>query len=281
MKEIRNYIEDSLKGLFSAEEIRSLTKMILERCCSIPQQRLLFDKDIQISDTQKQDIEAIVTRLKNQEPIQYILGITCFYDLDFNVTPDVLIPRPETEELVERILSRHRQQGIRILDIGTGSGCIAVTLAAHLPEARVVAADVSPGALATAAGNAAKNKVTVHFIETDILARKALEDIPGVFDVIVSNPPYVKLSEKESMEANVLNYEPHLALFVTDSDPLLFYRSIARFGNEKLRKGGSLYFEINAQYGNEVAGLLEEEGYTDIEIIKDIPGKDRIIQAKR
>ena len=281
MKEIRNYIEDSLKGLFSAEEIRSLTKMILERCCSIPQQRLLFDKDIQISDTQKQDIEAIVTRLKNQEPIQYILGITCFYDLDFNVTPDVLIPRPETEELVERILSRHRQQGIRILDVGTGSGCIAVTLAAHLPEARVVAADVSPGALVTAAGNAEKNKVTVHFVETDILARKALEDIPGVFDVIVSNPPYVKLSEKESMEANVLNYEPHLALFVTDSDPLLFYRSIARFGNEKLRKGGSLYFEINAQYGNEVAGLLEEEGYTDIEIIKDIPGKDRIIQAKR
>jgi release factor glutamine methyltransferase len=281
MKEIRNYIEDSLKGLFSAEEIRSLTKMILERCCSIPQQRLLFDKDIQISDTQKQDIEAIVTRLKNQEPIQYILGTACFYDLDFNVTPDVLIPRPETEELVERILSRHRQQGIRILDIGTGSGCIAVTLAAHLPEARVVAADVSPGALSTAAGNAAKNKVTVHFVETDILARKALEDIPGVFDVIVSNPPYVKLSEKESMEANVLNYEPHLALFVTDSDPLLFYRSIARFGNEKLRKGGSLYFEINAQYGNEVAGLLEEEGYTDIEIIKDIPGKDRIIQAKR
>lgn len=281
MKEIRNYIEDSLKGLFSAEEIRSLTKMILERCCSIPQQRLLFDKDIQISDTQKQDIEAIVTRLKNQEPIQYILGNTCFYDLDFNVTPDVLIPRPETEELVERILARHRQQDIRILDIGTGSGCIAVTLAAHLPEARVVAADVSPGALVTAAGNAAKNKVTVHFVETDILARKALEDIPGVFDVIVSNPPYVKLSEKESMEANVLNYEPHLALFVTDSDPLLFYRSIARFGNEKLRKGGSLYFEINAQYGNEVAGLLEEEGYTDIEIIKDIPGKDRIIQAKR
>ena len=128
MKEIRNYIEESLKGLFSAEEIRSLTKMILERCCSIPQQRLLFDKDIQISDTQKQDIEAIVTRLKNQEPIQYILGTACFYDLDFNVTPDVLIPRPETEELVERILSRHRQQGIRILDIGTGSGCIAVTL---------------------------------------------------------------------------------------------------------------------------------------------------------
>ena len=281
MKEIRNYIEDSLKGLFSAEEIRSLTKMILERCCSIPQQRLLFDKDIQISDTQKQDIEAIVTRLKNQEPIQYILGTAWFYDLDFNVTPDVLIPRPETEELVERILERHRQQDIRILDVGTGSGCIAVTLAAHLPEARVVAADVSPGALATAARNAAKNKVTVHFVETDILARKALEDIPGVFDVIVSNPPYVKLSEKESMEANVLNYEPHLALFVTDSDPLLFYRSIARFGNEKLRKGGSLYFEINAQYGNEVAGLLEEEGYTDIEIIKDIPGKDRIIQAKR
>jgi len=255
--------------------------MILERCCSIPQQRLLFDKDIQISDTQKQDIEAIVTRLKNQEPIQYILGTACFYDLDFNVTPDVLIPRPETEELVERILERHRQQDIRILDIGTGSGCIAVTLAAHLPEARVIAADVSPGALATAAGNAAKNGVTVHFIETDILTRKALEDIPGVFDVIVSNPPYVKPSEKESMEANVLNYEPHLALFVTDSDPLIFYRSIARFGNEKLRKGGSLYFEINAQYGNEVAGLLEEEGYTDIEIIKDIPGKDRIIQAKR
>lgn len=281
MKEIRNYIEDSLKGLFSAEEIRSLTKMILERCCSIPQQRLLFDKDIQISDTQKQDIEAIVTRLKNQEPIQYILGIACFYDLDFNVTPDVLIPRPETEELVERILSRHRQQGIRILDIGTGSGCIAVTLAAHLPEACVVATDVSPGALVTAAGNAAKNQVTVHFVETDILAKKALEDIPGVFDVIVSNPPYVKLSEKESMEANVLNYEPHLALFVTDSDPLIFYRSIARFGNKKLRKGGSLYFEINAQYGKEVAGLLEEEGYTDIEIIKDIPGKDRIIQAKR
>jgi release factor glutamine methyltransferase len=138
-----------------------------------------------------------------------------------------------------------------------------------------------PEAIATARQNAESNKTPVTFIQTDILNRQAFDDIPGIFDVIVSNPPYVKQGEKVNMEANVLDYEPHLALFVNDNDPLLFYRTIARFGKEKLRKGGSLYFEINAQYGNEVADLLREEGYSSIQILKDIPGKDRMIQAER
>ena len=281
MNETLAYIHDSLKGIYSEQEIRSLSRLLTENCCGVSHHSLFFDKDIQISDSQKQEIEAILTRLKQNEPIQYILGTAYFYDLTFRVNPSVLIPRPETEELVDRIIGRHHSQASRILDIGTGSGCIAVTLAKHLPDAAVVAADISAEAIATARQNAESNKTPVTFIQTDILKRQAFDEIPGIFDVIVSNPPYVKQGEKVNMEANVLDYEPHLALFVNDNDPLLFYRTIARFGKEKLRKGGSLYFEINAQYGNEVADLLREEGYSSIQILKDIPGKDRMIQAER
>lgn len=280
MNETLTYIHDSLKEIYSEEEIRSLARTLIQNCCGVSHPGLFFDKDIQISDTQKHQIEVILTRLKQNEPIQYVLGTAYFYDLIFKVNPSVLIPRPETEELVDRIISRHRSQVSRILDIGTGSGCIAITLSSHLPEAVVFAADISMDAIDTARQNAEDNKAPVTFIQTNILSRQAFDDIPGIFDVIVSNPPYVKQSEKENMEANVLNYEPHLALFVNDDDPLLFYRAIALFGKQKLRKGGTLYFEINAQYGKEVANLLKETGYWSVEIIKDIPGKDRIIQAE-
>lgn len=282
MTETLHWIEQSLKGVFPDSEIHCFQRIILEKVCKIPPHRLLIDKDRQLSDTEKREITAITERLRQSEPIQYILGETDFYGFVFKVTPDVLIPRPETEELVELILSRHQQHkpGIRLLDIGTGSGCIAITLAKRLSQATVVAADISEEALQTARFNAEKQAVGVHFVRTDILGQEALTEIEGYFSVIVSNPPYVKESEKTDMCSNVLEYEPHLALFVPDHDPLLFYKAIARFGKQKLETDGFLYFEINAAYGTETAEMLQKENYRNIRIVQDISGKDRIIEAQ-
>ena len=205
-----------------------------------------------------------------------------FYSLQFEVDPSVLIPRPETEELVEQVILDNADQKIKILDIGTGSGCIAVTLRKHLKKASVIATDISAEALATARRNAKRNNTTVTFIQTDILdPEKAEMDIPFILDVIVSNPPYIKEEEKKDMERNVLDYEPHLALFVPDNDPLLYYWHIAHFGKKKLRRNGHLYFEINAACGNMVVEMLEEEGYKNIELIQDLSGRDRIIKARK
>ena len=237
--------------------------------------------------------------------------------MEFKVTPDVLIPRPETAELVERIITDYRGQAPRILDIGTGSGCIAISLAKHLPKAEVAAVDISPEALAVAEENARLNQVSVSFLELDILSegypsfmqgklkfhveetkvsRKENKSFTymkpkshteetavspiGNFNCIVSNPPYIMDKEKATMEANVLENEPHLALFVPDDDPLLFYRAIARFGQRHLAEGGHLYFEINALCGKETVAMLRQENYTEVELIQDLYGKDRIVKAK-
>lgn len=282
MTETLRWIEQSLKGIYPESEIRCFSRMLLEKIARIPLHRQLTDKDRELSGREKAEIETIVERLKNAEPIQYIVGETEFYGLTFRVAPGVLIPRPETEELVERILLRHQQQTLpqRILDIGTGSGCIAVTLAKYLPRAEVSAIDISPQALAIAKRNAEENGVRVQFSLADILSSDASETIPETYSLIVSNPPYVKESEKKDMEPNVLAYEPHTALFVPDQDPLLFYRAIARFGKKKLQKGGFLYFEINARYGKETVELLEKESYRNIFLIRDLSGKDRIIEAQ-
>ena len=282
MTETIAYIKESLRDLYPSSEVSSLVRLIMERVCNIQPHHFLFCKDKELPESEKSRIHDIVERLKQMEPIQYILGTADFYSLQFEVDPSVLIPRPETEELVEQVILDNADQKIKILDIGTGSGCIAVTLRKHLKKASVIATDISAEALATARRNAKRNNTTVTFIQTDILdPEKAEMDIPFILDVIVSNPPYIKEEEKKDMERNVLDYEPHLALFVPDNDPLLYYWHIAHFGKKKLRRNGHLYFEINAACGNMVVEMLEEEGYKNIELIQDLSGKDRIIKARK
>lgn len=280
MTETIAYIKTSLKGVYPPSEISGIVRLIMERICHIPPYRFLSGKDILLPESEKERIREITEHIKQMEPIQYIIGIADFYSLEFEVNPAVLIPRPETEELVEHIIHDTGNRAVSILDVGTGSGCIAVTLAKQLNRAKVSAADISSEALSTARRNAGKNGVDVSFFGTDILREQAAADIPGRFDIIVSNPPYIKEEEKKDMERNVLDYEPHLALFVPDEDPLLFYRAIARFGIKKLNAGGHLYFEINARCGAETAGMLCDEGYKEITLIKDLSGKDRILKAQ-
>lgn len=277
------YIRHSLENLYPKNEIQSFTRLIMEEVCGIPPHHLLFGKGKELSDTEKLEIKEIIEQLKKHKPLQYILGKADFYGRTFRVNPSVLIPRPETEELIEHIchdLEEEADKAATILDIGTGSGCIAITLAKELPGADVVAIDISPDALVTARENARALHAPVTFIPCDILdTGRAEAEIPFMFDVIVSNPPYVMEREKEAMEANVLEYEPPLALFVSDSDPLLFYRAIARFGRKKLKKGGRLYFEINALCGSDTVRLLEQEGYHSIQLIRDLSDKDRMVKA--
>jgi release factor glutamine methyltransferase len=213
--------------------------------------------------------------LKKNEPYQYVFGKCEFYGLEFRVTPDVLIPRPETEELVEWVLSENSMAD-RFLDIGTGSGCIAVTLGKKIPAAAIHAWDISDGALAIAAENAAYNGVVVQFLKRDILQSFSAETS---FDVIVSNPPYVMESEKVTMEENVLHFEPHEALFVPDNDPLLFYRRIAEVALEMLHEGGRLYFEVNRTKGASICSMLQQRGYLEVESRNDLSGNLRMIKA--
>lgn len=304
MTETVAYIRSSLKDLYPPGEAQALVRLIMERVCGISTYQLLLGKGKDLSDTEKSKVKEIVEGLRLYKPIQYLIGTAEFYGMELKVTPDVLIPRPETAELVERVIKDYHGQSPHILDIGTGSGCIAISLAKHLPGARVTGMDISPEALSIAAENAHGNDVSVHFIEFDILSEskisfsrmarefhkhetkcslgrnKVFISMKQKFDCIVSNPPYIMNKEKAAMEANVLEHEPHLALFVPDDDPLLFYRAIARFGQSALAKGGRLYFEINALCGNETVALLEQENYKEVELIQDLYGKDRIVKAK-
>lgn len=222
---------------------------------------------------------AVLDRLKLSEPIQYIFGETLFYGLPFTVNRDTLIPRPETEELVSWILEDRLEitsSQVSVLDIGTGSGCIAITLAKHWENASVRAWDISEEALVVAQKNALLNKVKIDFEPVNILT---IEDTSHRFDIIVSNPPYVRELEKTKMQKNVLDYEPHTALFVSNLDPLLFYRKIAALAKKALATKGLLFFEINEYLGEALVQLLEEEGYTDIMLKKDFFGKDRMIRC--
>ncbi|WP_455634730.1 N5-glutamine methyltransferase family protein [Parabacteroides sp.] len=316
MTETVAYIRNSLKDMYPPGEAQALVRLIMERVCGLSTYQLLLGKGKELSDTEKFKIKEIVEGLRLYKPIQYLLGIADFYGMEFKVTPDVLIPRPETAELVERIITDYRGQSPRILDIGTGSGCIAISLAKHLPGAEVAAVDISPEALAVAEENARKHDVHVSLFQGDILSpdiskpgppvwesyfhaertsfshhgndvstpreqdSQAVISRPGIWDCIVSNPPYIMNKEKATMEANVLENEPHRALFVPDDDPLLFYRAIARFGQRHLTEGGHLYFEINALCGKETVAMLRQENYTEVELIQDLYGKDRIVKAK-
>ena len=276
MKEIINYIKDSLISIYPESEIKSLTRIIIEYVSKQRFSPLLID-DLSLSEEQKGEIKDIVERLKKSEPIQHIIGECEFFSLPFYVSRNVLIPRPETEELVELILNESdKNEELSILDIGTGSGCIAIAIASNLPRSNVEAWDISEEALNVVGRNAERNKVDVSFKQQDIFENISIDK---KYHVIVSNPPYVLESEKETMEKNVLDYEPHLALFVPDEDGLVYYSRIATVGRDLLMPNGKLYFEINREKGDETKRMLEELGYSSVEVIKDINRNDRIVKA--
>ena len=275
MKTIAKQINEALTGCYSAGEISALTRIIATELLGVSQMAYFLKDDVTLTAEQEALLDNAIERLKKQEPIQYILGYSDFCGLRFNVTQATLIPRPETSELVEWIASEATGNE-SILDIGTGSGCIAISLAHKMPQSKVTAWDISHEALAIAAENSKANGQAVTFEQVDILA---YEPTGEQFDIIVSNPPYIKENEKEAMHSNVLDWEPHTALFVPDSDPLLFYRTIAKKGLELLNPGGRLYFEINRAHGKETMEMLAALGYTSIELRKDFAENDRMIRA--
>ena len=278
MNRITTYIRQSLQDIYPPEEVKALSMLICCDMLGLDALDIYMGKDIILSECKQRELENIIFRLQKNEPIQYIRGFAEFCGRKFKVAPGVLIPRPETAELVELIVKEN--PGARhLLDIGTGSGCNAISLDKRLPDADVEAWDISEEALAIARTNNEELESRVLFRQRDVLSDD-WEKSPS-FDVIVSNPPYVTEAEKDEMEANVHDWEPALALFVPDDDPLRFYRRIATLGRELLLPEGKLYFEINRAFGREIAYMLEMNQYRDIRVIKDIFGKDRILTANR
>ena len=275
METIARHINEALSNCYTTGEVSALTRIIATELLGIPQMTFFLKDDVTLTAEQQTLLGNAIKRLKKQEPIQYILGYCDFCGLRFKVTPATLIPRPETSELVEWVASEATGSE-SILDIGTGSGCIAISLAHRLQQSKVTAWDISNDALAVAAENSKVNGQAVTFEQVDILAYQPTCE---QFDIIVSNPPYIKENEKEAMHSNVLDWEPHTALFVPDSDPLLFYRTIAEKGLTLLKPGGSLYFEINRAHGKETAEMLAALGYTSIKLRKDFADNDRMIRA--
>jgi release factor glutamine methyltransferase len=287
IKEYRTQFIQELTSMYDAGEAESFFYLILEEKQQLKRIDLALKPDLVFSEGEIKDWNSILEQLKLEIPIQYLLGKTSFYGLDFEVNENVLIPRPETEELVDWIISNtqaiSKTSNLKILDIGTGSGCIAISLAKNLPNAQVFAIDVSEKALATARKNAVLNEVNVTFIAQNILEVISLSVVEGLeqeFDIIVSNPPYVRNLEKEEIKKNVLDNEPHLALFVEDNDALIFYRKIAELAQKNLSNSGQLYFEINQYLGKEMVDLLEGMEFKNVELRKDIYGNDRMMRGE-
>ncbi|TDO71584.1 release factor glutamine methyltransferase [Flavobacterium chryseum] len=281
IKQYRTQFIQELSPFYDAYEAESFFYLILEDKHKLRQIDLALNHELTFEKADFVYWDSILEQLKKEVPIQYLLGKTNFYGLYFEVNDNVLIPRPETEELVEWIINENKNSDkskkIKIIDIGTGSGCIAITLAKNLPNAEVYAIDVSKKALDTARRNAINNNVDVTFIFQDILAT---DELKCKFDVIVSNPPYVRNLEKVEIKKNVLNYEPHLALFVDDNDALVFYRKIASLAQNNLLENGQLYFEINQYLGKEMIDLLGKMDFINIDLRKDIYDNDRMISCK-
>ena len=285
---IKDVFEDykQLNKVYETKEIQAITLLAISEISGLSKASIKAFPERELSNEQTQKLKNTLTQLQTGEPIQYILGITEFYGLPFKVNPSVLIPRPETEELVEWILSvagtrlpvAGSQFTGNILDIGTGSGCIAISLKKNLPQTQVSAIDISEGALQTAKENAELNEVEVSFIKTDILIINSEIKLPKS-EIIISNPPYVTLDDKKQMHTNVTNFEPHTALFVPEHDPLIFYKAIADFALLNLTPNGLLFFEINERYGQETVKLLKDKGFISTELRKDMSGRDRMIKA--
>ena len=275
MKELLTHINSSLCERYSSRELETIVSTLCLEYLEIPQTIYYLKDKIELSSAERQKLDIALQRLACGEPLQYVLGYTPFCGLQFKVNNSVLIPRPETAELVEWVLTSVKEK-VRVIDIGTGSGCIAITLSHNLKNAVIDACDISDSALRVAVENNSLNATNVNFHQRDILTNK---DSGTKYDVIVSNPPYITNSEKADMEDTVLDYEPHTALFVADSDPLIFYREIANFGKQNLNKDGMVFFEINPLFAEQTIIMLENAGYQNIELRKDIFGKNRMIKA--
>ena len=277
--ELKAHIHNSLQSLYPKSEINSFYFILLEHYGNYTTAEVLANVSTQLTDNITKAIQQAITELQTAKPIQYILGETEFFSNRFFVDEDVLIPRPETEELVDWVLQTYPDKThlLQILDVGTGSGCIAISLAKALPEAQVTAIDVSPKAIAVAQRNAERNGIKVQFLQRDILQT---ETLPEKYDIIISNPPYVRELEKNEMHSNVLNYEPHLALFVPDDRPLLFYEQIATLAQQYLKPKGRLFFEINQYLAAEMQVMLAQKNFTEITLRQDLSGNDRMLCAR-
>jgi release factor glutamine methyltransferase len=284
INDIIRFFREELKDIYEKEELEIIIGYCFEEYLDIKRSELILKGNETLSESELLKFNFAVKELKTHKPIQYVLGKSDFYGLKFKVNEHVLIPRPETEELVDLIIKEFQvsdfKSQISILDIGTGSGCIPIALKKNLTNTSIYALDISRDALEVAQQNAKMNEVEVDFVLDDILNPKSLILNPdSLFDIIVSNPPYVRISEKEEMQKNVLDHEPHLALFVSDNDPLLFYKAIADFAIKKLNPDGKIYFEINYMYGEELKQLLESKGFKNVLLLKDINNKNRILRG--
>lgn len=270
--------EEELEGIYPGREAKNIAYLALQRFCGCSMTDLLMGKHDLLDEEQERMMRETLARLANGEPFQYIIGEGDFHGLSFVVDKNVLIPRPETAELVDWIADDIGDKKASFLDVGTGSGCIAITLKHLNSSFEANAMEVSPLALEVAKKNAQNLCADVNFILDDILHPQAeLEPL----DFIVSNPPYITEEEKEGMRRNVLDHEPHLALFVGNDDALLFYKAIADFGTKNLKHGGYLYFEINEHFGKEMSRMLEEKGYKDIVVKEDMEGKERMVRCRK
>ena len=281
LKAYRQHFRTALSSLYPDTEIDSFFFLLIEEYVGLQRIDISLQPDLEIDRTQLNMLNSSLQRLQKEEPIQYILGKTEFYGLPFLVSKHALIPRPETEELVDWILndlsSNSIQESFDILDIGTGTGCIPISIGKNNANANISAIDISSDALEVAKRNAALNEISIDFVQTDILS---INQLPKKYDIIVSNPPYVRDLEKMEIKNNVLENEPHIALFVKDNNALLFYDKIADLANDYLSKNGALYFEINQYLGKETVALLQTKGFNQVTLQKDLFGNDRMIKAQ-
>ncbi|MFD2246598.1 peptide chain release factor N(5)-glutamine methyltransferase [Pontibacter ruber] len=274
-----NDLRKALSAIYPEPEADAMARQVVEHVLQKSRVALSLEREAEVNEAKREVMARLLQRLLQHEPLQYVLGVAHFYGLELQVDERVLIPRPETEELVDLVVKDHRvQQHLHVLDICAGSGCIPLALAANLNTSKVYGLELSEGALEVARANAAKYNLPVEWLHQDVF-----EDIPGIaphsLDIITSNPPYVLEQEKEQMRANVLQYEPHLALFVPDEDALKYYKRITDVAAILLKRGGKLYFEINEQYGGGVKELLQKAGFSNIKVVQDLFGKDRIVRA--
>ena len=282
LKEFKLFFNEALSAIYPKTEIDSFFFILMEEKLKLQRIDTVLKPDFLITEKNLIDLKNIVKRLQKEEPIQYILGSTEFYGLPFLVNENTLIPRTETEELIAwvideiKVLANNKITELSILDIGTGTGCIPISLAKNLTSLNISAIDISTEALLIAKQNAILNKVTIEFIELDILNA---ESLPQEYDIIISNPPYVRELEKEEIKNNVLENEPHLALFVADENPLIFYNKIADLAKQQLSKNGMLFFEINQYLGKETVNMLVKKGFKNIQLKKDLFGNDRMIKC--
>ncbi|MDX5348627.1 MAG: peptide chain release factor N(5)-glutamine methyltransferase [Hymenobacteraceae bacterium] len=281
LRALQHALRDQLQAIYPEAEANAMAQELLLHVLSVSKTQLSLMWHETVPQHAREQLQQFLPRLLQHEPLQYVLGKAHFYGMEFDVSPAVLIPRPETEELVDLIIKQNQStQNLHILDIGTGSGCIPVALAAHLQTEKVFAVDVSGEALAVAQQNALNHQQKIEFIQADIL-RDEIPIAKNSLDILVSNPPYVLEGEQPQMRQNVLAHEPHLALFVPNHNPLLFYTKIAELGQKLLKMSGKLYFEINEQFGQHTVKMLEQFAYREVELLQDMFGKDRIVIAEK